>query len=302
LKQERIDSVLGKYPTIEGTTKLAEILQDSSIDAVAVATPVSAHFPLAKQVLAAGKHVLVEKPMTATVKEAEELVKLAKEKKKILMVDHTFIYNGAVRKMKELIDKGEVGDLLYYDSVRINLGLFQHDVNVVWDLAPHDFSIMNYLLGKKPEYLVAIGTAHYNTDLENIAYVTVKFEGNVIAHVHVSWLAPVKIRTTLVGGTKKMIVYDENEPSEKIKVYDKGVDVPKAAEEIYKAKVAYRYGDMYAPQFDRAEPLAAMVGHFADCIEKGNPPLTDGKAGLDVVRLLEASEHSIKNSGKKIDL
>lgn len=301
LSKERLALVEAGYPTVKTTTDHKEVMKDTSVDAVVISTPVSAHFPLAKEALESGKHVLLEKPMTTTVEESEKLVELAEKKKKTLMVDHTFLYTGAVRKMKELVQSGELGDIYYFDSVRVNLGLFQHDVNVIWDLAPHDFSIMDYLLQRDPERVSAVGVSHLG-DLENIAYVTVQYPGNLLGHLHVNWLAPVKVRTTLIGGTKKMIVYDDTEPSEKVKIYDKGVDYHQKKEDVYQMLVQYRSGDMLAPRLQATEALRLVSKEFTDSIGENRKPLTDGVAGLRVVKLLQASNQSIKEKGKVIEL
>lgn len=301
LSKKRLALVESGYPTIKTTSDPKDIMNDAQVDAVVISTPVSAHFPLAKQALENGKHVLLEKPMTTTVEESEKLVELAEKKKKVLMVDHTFLYTGAVRKMKDLVEKGELGDLYYFDSVRVNLGLFQHDVNVIWDLAPHDFAIMDFLLQKDPEMVSAVGASHLG-DLENIAYVTVQYPGNLLGHVHVNWLAPVKVRTTLIGGTKKMIVYDDNEPSEKIKIYDKGVSYSQSKEDVYQMLVQYRSGDMLCPKLEPTEALKLVSKEFTDSISANRKPLTDGVAGLRVVKLLEASNQSIRQKGKVIKL
>ncbi|MCS7014105.1 MAG: Gfo/Idh/MocA family oxidoreductase [Chloroherpetonaceae bacterium] len=298
---KRLENIKRKFPEVEITPNFEDVLRREDVGIVAIATPVSTHFSLAKAALEAGKHCWVEKPFTATVAEAETLINLAEKKNLKLMVDHTFIYTGAVRKMKELIDKGVLGDFYYFDSVRINLGLFQHDVNVVWDLAPHDLSIMDYLIDKRPVSVSAIGSCHISNGLENIAYITVNFDNDVIAHFHVNWLAPVKIRTVLIGGTKSMIVFDDMENSEKVKVYDKGVEV-KTKEGVYETLVQYRTGDMYAPKLDQTEALTIATQHFVDCIKQNRTPITDGIAGLNVVRILEASERSIKQQGKIIPL
>jgi predicted dehydrogenase len=289
------------FPGIEVTSDHDAVIARSDIDIVAIATPVSSHFEIAKNALLAGKHCFIEKPMTAAVAEAEELIELAEQKGLKLFVDHTFIYTGAVRKMKEIITSGRLGEIYYFDSVRVNLGLFQHDVNVIWDLAPHDLSIMDYLLGKKPLAVSAIGSCHVGNDLEDIAYLTLEFENNLIAHFHVNWLAPMKIRKTLIGGTKSMIVYDDTEASEKVKVYDKGIDVT-TREGVYDTLVQYRTGDMLSPKLDQEEALAVGTRHFIDCIRNDTQPVTGGDAGLNVVRILAASELSIKNRGKLIEL
>jgi predicted dehydrogenase len=301
LSKDRLALVEAGYPTVKTTTDHKDIMKDTGVDAVVISTPVSAHFPLAQEALESGKNVLLEKPMTSTVEQSEKLVELAAKKKKTLMVDHTFLYTGAVRKMKELVQSGELGDIYYFDSVRVNLGLFQHDVNVIWDLAPHDFSIMDYLLEKDPEMVSAVGVSHLG-DLENIAYVTVQYPGNLLGHLHVNWLAPVKVRTTLIGGTKKMIVYDDTEPSEKIKIYDKGVSYSEKKEDVYQMLVQYRSGDMLAPKLEPTEALRLVSKEFTDSINENRKPLTDGVAGLRVVKLLESANESIKQKGKVIKL
>jgi predicted dehydrogenase len=301
LSKDRLALVETSYPSVKTTTDPKDLMKDPDIDAVVICTPVSSHFPLAQEALENGKHVLLEKPMTATVEESEKLIDLAEKKKKALMVDHTFLYTGAVKKMKEMVQKGELGDIYYFDSVRVNLGLFQHDVNVIWDLAPHDFSIMDYLLQKDPEMVSAVGVCHLS-DLENIAYVTVQYPGNLLAHLHVNWLAPVKVRTTLIGGTKKMIVYDDMEPSEKVKIYDKGVSYSEKKEDVYQMLVQYRSGDMLAPRLDSTEALKLVSKEFLDSINENRKSLTDAEAGLRVVKLLQASNESLKQKGKVIKL
>ncbi len=297
----RLDKIKRRFPEIEATDSYDDILRRDDVEMVAIATPVSSHYSLAKKALEAGKHCFIEKPMTGTVEEAEDLIECAEKRGLKLMVDHTFIYTGAVRKMKELITAGTLGELYYFDSVRVNLGLFQHDVNVVWDLAPHDLSIMDYLIDKHPVSVSAVGSCHVGNGLENIAYLTVNFDNDIIAHFHVNWLAPVKIRKTLIGGTKSMIVYDDMEMSEKVKVYDKGIEV-KTQEGIYETLVQYRTGDMSAPKLDQTEALTLEAQHFVDCVLNGKTPITDGISGLNVVRILEASEKSIKQQGKIISL
>lgn len=297
----RLAKMRRSFYGIETATDHNALVERDDIDIVVIATPVSTHHPIAKRALQAGKHCFIEKPMTASVEEAEELIALAEAANLKLFVDHTFIYTGAVRKMKEIITSGRLGEIYYFDSVRINLGLFQHDVNVIWDLAPHDLSIMDYLLDKRPLSVSATGACHVGNGLEDIAYLTLEFENNLIAHFHVNWLAPVKIRKTLIGGTKSMIVYDDTEASEKIKVYDKGIDVT-TREGVYDTLVQYRTGDMLSPKLDQTEALAAGTRHFVDCILNDKKPLTDGVAGLNVVRILEASTESIRDHGRTIEL
>lgn len=299
--EARLAKMQKMFHGIETSTDHAEVIARGDIDVVVIATPVSSHFEIAKAALHAGKHCFIEKPMTASSAEAEELIEIADANNLKLFVDHTFIYTGAVRKMKEIITSGRLGDLYYFDSVRVNLGLFQHDVNVIWDLAPHDLSICDYLLDQQPKAVSAVGSCHVGNDLEDIAYLTLEFENNLIAHFHVNWLAPMKIRKTLIGGTKSMIVYDDNETSEKVKIYDKGIDVT-TREGVYDTLVQYRTGDMLSPKLEQTEALAVGTQHFIDCILNDKKPLTDGRAGLNVVRILEASEISIKNRGKMIEL
>lgn len=283
--------VMAAHPGIGVTTDPDAVLLATDIDAVAIVTPVSYHYELAKKALENGKHVFVEKPFTATSGEAEDLIELADRRRLQIMVDHTFLFTGVVRKIKQLIDEGTLGRLYYYDSTRVNLGLFQHDVNVLWDLAPHDLSIMDYLIGVEPELVVATGGAHVNS-LENIAYLTVYFPDNVLAHINVNWLSPVKMRTTLVGGQKRMLVWNDLDLAEKLRVYDKGADV-KNESGMHAALVSYRTGDMYAPKIEEAEALKMETRYFLDCIMKGIKPINDGLAGLRVVRILEAAEQSL---------
>jgi predicted dehydrogenase len=301
MNPERLTQVKTKFPSLEITTKYEDILNNPSVDAVVIATPVSTHFDLASRAFEHGKHVLLEKPATASVAEAEKLVEMADKRNLTYMVDHTFIYTGAVSKMKEIIDRGDLGHLYYIDSVRINLGLIQRDVNVLWDLAPHDIAIMDHLIKEKPISVCATGACHVGTGLENVAYLTVYFESGFIAHFHNNWLSPLKIRTMLVGGSKKTIHYDDMEVSEKIKVYDRGVDVS-TTEGIRDVLVSYRLGDMWAPRLNVTEALRVMVGEFVGCIQTGRRPITDGASGLNVVKILEASEKSIKQRGKEIKL
>lgn len=297
----RLAKMRKMFHGIETCTDENEAISNPEVAAVAIATPVSTHFDIARRAIEAGKHCFIEKPMTASVAEGEELLDLAAKNGVTLFVDHTFVYTGAVRKMKEIIESGRLGDIYYFDSVRINLGLFQHDVNVIWDLAPHDLSIMDYLLAEKPVAVSATGSCHVGNDLEDIAYMTLEFNNNLIAHFHVNWLAPVKIRRTLIGGTRSMIAYDDTETSEKVKIYDKGIDVT-SREGVYKTLVQYRTGDMLSPKLDQEEALAVATRHFLDCILHNKMPITDGQAGLNVVRVLEASAVSVKNRGRLVEL
>lgn len=279
-----------------------DILTDNGIDVVAIVTPVFAHFPLAKKALENGKHVFIEKPFTATSAEAKELIDLAASKNLTIMVDHTFLFTGAVRKMKELVENGTMGDLYYYDSMRVNLGLFQHDVNVLWDLAPHDISIMQYLVpGLKPVSINAIGSSHFGRGLEDVAYLTVQYENNFIAHFNANWMSPVKIRQTLLAGSNKMLVWDDVEPDYKIKVYDKGVEISDKSE-IYNLLIQYRSGDMHSPKVEQLEALKLETQHFVDVLNGNAKAINGGEEGLAVVEILEASERSIKDGGKEIKL
>jgi len=288
------------YPHMRLTTDCREIVTAADIDAVAVVTPVSTHFELVKMAFENGKHVFVEKPFTSEVAQAEALIELAEKKNLIVMVDHTFIFTGAVRKIKEIIQRRELGALYYYDSVRVNLGLFQNDVNVVWDLAPHDFAIMDFLIDKKPISVSSSGKAHIN-GLEDTAYVTAHFDNNMIAHFHVNWLSPVKVRTTLIGGEKKMLVWNDIEADEKIKVYDKGVEV-QTTEGIHRRRVSYRSGDMWAPKIDQTEALKLESKYFIDCITNNETPINDGHSGMRVVKMLVACNESIRNEGRIVQL
>jgi len=302
VREDRLKQVASRYPSVEVTTDFRRLLDNPKIDAIAIATPVSTHYDLALQSLQSGKHVMVEKPMTSSSEQALHLIDEATRRKLTLLVDHTFVYTGAVRKIKEIAASGKLGDILYYDSTRINLGLFQRDVDVIWDLAVHDLAIMDYILPSSPCAVAATGINHVFGSTENLAYITMFFEENVIAHVNVNWLSPVKVRRTLVGGSKQMIVYDDMEPSEKIKVYDKGITVNGTSDSLYKALVGYRSGDMLAPQLDVSEALKVEIQHFADCIKTGAEPVTGGQAGLRVVRILESASLSMKQRGKLVNL
>jgi len=301
-RSERLSQARSRYAAMETTADANELIRNPSVDAVVIATPVATHFDLALNALKAGKHVLVEKPLTATAQQSLRLIEEADRSRRVLMVDHTFVYTGAVRKIKELVSSGQIGDIYYYDSVRVNLGLFQHDVSVVWDLAVHDLSIMDYVMSSQPVAVSATGMGHVLDKPEDVAYLTLYFKNRLIAHIHVNWLAPVKIRRTLIGGSKKMIVYDDLEPSEKIKVYDKGITVTDNPESQYQLLIAYRAGDMWAPQIDLTEALRMEAAHFINCIENGEHPTTDGQSGLNIVRILEAASRSIQERGHPIAL
>jgi predicted dehydrogenase len=301
-KQDRLRLIKHRYPGVEVTTDYGDLLRDGRVDAIAISTPVSSHFDIAIACLRAGKHVLVEKPMTATSEQAMRLIEEADRRKLVLMVDHTFVYTSAVRKIHELVSQGSLGRTYYYDSTRANLGLFRHDVDVIWDLAVHDLSIMEFILPEYPVAISATGSCHVAGTSENIAYVTAFYESSLIAHLTVNWLSPLKIRRTLIGGSKQMIVYDDLETSEKVKVYDKGITVNEDPESLYNLRVGYRSGDMYCPQLDVTEALQVEASHFADCITQRRTPLTDGYAGLRVVSVLEAATQSMKDRGRSVQL
>lgn len=289
------------YPSIRTTSEYHDLLKNKELDAIVIATTVDSHYPLAKEALLAGKHVLVEKPLCVNYEHALELVALAKEKNKVLMTDHTFLYTGAVRKMKDMVNQNQIGDIQYIDSTRINLGLFQHDVNVLWDLAPHDISICNYITGKQPVSVQAIGVSHTGNDIENIAYLTLKYENNMIAHFNCSWISPVKLRQMLIGGTKKMVMYNDMEPTEKIKVYDTTYTA-KTDEERNQLLVDYRTGDIHVPKLPATEALSLMAQDFVDAIETGKTPDSSAALGLGVVQILSAAQASIKQNAKEIIL
>jgi len=287
-------------PGVALTSDPFDILNAPDIDAVAVITPVWTHFELAKAALGNGKHVFVEKPFTSTTGQAETLIELADRKKLTIMVDHTFLFSGAVRKMREIVDAGTLGPLYYFDSTRVNLGLFQHDVSVIWDLAPHDLSIMGHIIDERPEAVVTTGATHLNNHAD-MAFVTVYFPNDIIAHVNVNWLSPVKVRTMLLGGRDKMLVWNDLEVDEKIKIYDKGVEIT-SREGVYDLLVSYRSGDVWSPRCDQTEALKTELGYFIDCIQNDRMPLNDGVAGLRVVQLLEAAEASLKQRGRLVSL
>jgi predicted dehydrogenase len=301
-RADRRALVEARYPGVRVTSDAAELLADPRIDAIVIATPVRTHFALARAALRAGKHVWIEKPMTTTSREAEILIEEAARRKLTLHVDHTFVYTGAVRKIHELVASDTIGRVYYYDSVRVNLGLFQRDVNVMWDLAVHDLSIMNHVLRERPCAVSAVGTGHVSGEPENLAYLTLFFNDSTMAHIHVNWLAPVKVRRTLIGGSRKMIVYDDLETSEKVKVYDKGLTFGASEDARYQMLVGYRAGDMWAPHVEVAEGLQTEAVHFIDCITRARRSLTDGEAGLHVVRMLEAATRSMADRGRVIEL
>ncbi len=302
LRAERLERLQRTYPTIRTTRNHEELLSAADIDAIAIATPVSTHHSLGMAALRAGKHVLMEKPLASTTAEARELVEEAEKRQRTLLVDHTFVYTGAVRKIRDLVQDGSLGQIYYYDSARVNLGLFQHDVSVLWDLAVHDLSIMSYVVGRQPVAVSAVGVRHVAGQPENTAYLTLFFDDALIAHINVNWLAPVKIRRTIIGGSKRMIVYDDLEPSEKVKIYDSGLTLTDDPQRIYQMLIGYRTGDVWSPRLDQIEALQTEVRHFVDCVGKGSTPITSGSDGFDVVRILEAATESMAGQGRPVEL
>jgi predicted dehydrogenase len=288
------------HPGIQITSDARELITSPEIDAVAVITPVWTHYDLAKAALECGKHVFVEKPFTSNTAQGEHLIELARKKNLRVMVDHTFLFTGAVKKISQLLKEGALGKLYYYDSTRVNLGLFQHDINVLWDLAPHDLSIMDHVIERSPEAVVATGQSHLNSH-EDVAFMTLYFPESVIAHINVNWLSPVKVRTTLIGGEKRMLVWNDLDADEKVKVYDKGVNIT-SREGMYNLLVNYRSGDMWSPQLEQVEALRIELGYFVDCIASGKEPFNDGCAGLRVVKMLEAASESMGKKGSLVYL
>jgi predicted dehydrogenase len=301
-KADRLTLAERRNPNVRVSTDPMALISANDIDAIVIATPVDLHFELGMAALRAGKHLLVEKPIASSSDQAARLVDEAARRRLVLMVDHTFVYTGAVTKIRELVAEGELGEVYYYDSTRVNLGLFQHDVNVLWDLAVHDLSIMDFVLARNPVAVSATGLGHVPGQPENIAYMTMFFDGALMAHVHVNWLAPVKVRRTMIGGSRRMVVFDDLEAGEKVKVYDRGISVNPSAESVYQMRVGYRTGDMWAPNLDVREALSAEAAHFVECVSRGATPLTDGEAGLRVVRLLEAATASMAERGRLVGL
>jgi predicted dehydrogenase len=301
LRPDRRALAQRRFPWIRVTDCADALLEAPDLDAIVIATPVSTHYEFAKRALECGKHVLVEKPLARTSAQGRELVTLAEARDRVLMVDHTFVYTGAVRKMKELIDAGELGDLYYFDSVRVNLGMFQHDIDVIWDLAPHDLSILTHLLPQRPKSVSAFGAAHTDTGLTDVAYLTLFFNDGLLAHIHLNWLSPVKVRQILIGGNRRMLVYDDMEPSEKVRVYDRGIQVT-TRQGVYETLVDYRTGDMWAPKIEFGEALAVESAHFVECICHRRMPLSSGAAGLTVVEILEAASTSLAEEGRRVPL
>ena len=300
--ESRLAEVGRLYPTITTTRNPEDLFRNPSIDAIAIATPVATHFELAMAALRAGKHVLVEKPIASTSAEASQMIEKAAQRKLVLLVDHTFVFTGAVRKIRDVIGDESFGELQYYDSTRVNLGLFQHDVNVMWDLAVHDLSIMDFVIGVSPVAVSATGLSHVRGQPANVAFMTLFFDRDIIAHINVSWLSPVKIRRTLVGGSKRMIVYDDLETSEKVKIYDKGITVTETPDDLRKLLISYRTGDLWSPKVNETEALKLEVAHFRNCIDGSEKPITPGERGLAIVRMLEAADKSMQKRGEAIRL
>ncbi|MEM7144544.1 MAG: Gfo/Idh/MocA family oxidoreductase [Verrucomicrobiota bacterium] len=299
----RVEEAARLFSGAKATTDFGELLRDDALDLIVVATPVSAHYPLVKLALEAGKDVLVEKPLALTVAEAEELVDLAKACDRLLAVDHTFLYTGAVRKIKELVSDGELGELLYFDSVRVNLGLFQHDINVLWDLAPHDLSILCHLHDEQPQSVIAMGASHTSSGFENQVYMHLEYPSGFVAHFHWNWLAPVKLRLTSICGKRKMVVYDDMERGEKVKVYDKGItENARGVETMKKIFVDYRTGEMRAPKLDHGEALAEEASDILECVKTRRQPTSDGEFGLRIMRLLDGAQKSLEGGGKRVEL
>jgi predicted dehydrogenase len=297
---QKLELVQRRFPALKVTANYHDLISDPELDAIAVATPVSTHFELGMAVLKAGKHLWLEKPMAETSLQARQLLDQAQKRKLVLFVDHTFVYTGAVRKMRDIVASGDLGKILYYDSSRVNLGLFQHDVNVIADLGVHDFSILDHLLRQHPIAVSAGGINHFPGTPENLAYITMFYDSGTIAHINVSWLAPVKVRQILLGGSNKMITYDDLQPSEKVKVYDKGVSFTDDPKKIYEMRVGYRTGDMWAPKLDETEALHLAVQEFTASIEQSRSPETDGQMGLRVVELVEAATSSMRGRGETV--
>jgi len=301
LDLSRFQRLNAQYSDLDFTTSAKEVIEHRDVDAVALATPVNTHYELARIALNAGKSVLVEKPLSLRVEESEELVELADLKGLTLAVDHVFVYSPAVRQVKQIVDSGRLGKLFFIDSVRINLGLFQHDVNVIWDLAPHDLSIVDYLVGRMPRSVSAFGSVHAKKDIEDVAYLNLDFGEGLIANFHVNWLSPVKVRSMIIGGSEQSLIYNDLDSSERIKVYDRGISTD-SDEEKHKSLISYRTGDMYSPNVSHDEPLRLMAADFVRCIQQQKRPVADGRAGLRVVKILEAAQRSIKAQGGRVIL
>lgn len=301
LNADRLEFMQKSYPGVQTTVDASELFSNPEVDAVAIATPVNSHYELALSALQAGKHIFVEKPFTETSDQSLRLIEEAEKRNLVIMVDHTFLYTGAVQKLAQLVNTGELGNIYYFDSERVNLGLFQPDVSVIWDLAVHDLAILDYVFPEKPVAVSATGVGHVPGRPANVAYMTLYFESQMIAHINVNWLAPVKLRRTLIGGDRKMVVYDDLEPSEKIKIYDKGIEL-KDKDSIYEMMIGYRTGDMYAPKLISTEALSLEVSQFVSAVEQGEKMVNDGRAGLRVVQVLEAASRSMSERGAPVEL
>lgn len=299
---QRLGKAQTRFPALHCETDFEKVLQNSAVDAVAIATPVHTHFELAKRAIKAGKHVLVEKPLTMRADHAEELVALAEKKGVVLMVDHVFVYSPPVLKIKELVTQGKLGKLFFIDSVRINLGLFQHDINVVWDLAPHDLSIVDFMLERSPLSVSAFGSTHADSEIEDVAYFNLDYGDGLIANFHVNWLSPVKVRQMIIGGSERSLIYNDIDVNEKIKVFDRGINVGEDVEQRRKVLISYRSGDVWSPNLAHSEPLSSMTHHFVKCINTGDTPISDGKVGLRIVKILDAAQRSIKAQGGRVTI
>ncbi len=297
----RLTAARRSHPLTLLTPDYRDVLADPTVDAVVVATPPDSHYPIVMEALHAGKHVLVEKPLATTSAHAEEMVRTARELGLQLAVDHTFLFTGAVKKMKQYITAGEIGEVYYYDSIRINLGLFNHESNVIWDLAPHDISIMLHLIDQPVRKVSAFGARHVDTAVENIAYLTLQFDGPLLAHFHVNWLAPAKVRRTIIGGSAKMLVYDDGEMSDKLRVYDSGAQA-RTTEDMYRTLVEYRTGDVLAPKLEKAEALAVETAHFVNVVRGLEDPISGGELGVKVVKIIEAAQRSLRCGGVPVEV
>lgn len=302
LDERRLSVARNAHPVARLTTSFDEVLRDAALDAVVIATPPSTHYALAREALERGKHVLITKPIATSSADASHLLEIAKEYGRVLAVDHTFLFTGAVRRMKQYIDAGELGEIYYFDSIRINLGLFQHDANVIWDLAPHDISIMLHLIDQRVRSVAAVGACHVDSAVENIAYLTMRFDGPLLAHFHVNWLAPAKVRTLIVGGSRKMLVYDDVEASEKLKVYDSGARLAINTEDVYRTLVEYRTGDIVCPKIDKTEALTNEWAHFIRVVRGEDEPISGSDLGLRVVKLIEAAQRSLQLHGAPVEV
>jgi predicted dehydrogenase len=302
LEDARLNHMKSLYPQVTVTKRFQDLVEDREVQAVAIATPVSTHYPIAKACLEGGKHVLIEKPLAASIAEAEDLNRIAKAKDLVLFAGHTFIYNAAVQKMKDLVESGELGETFYVSSIRVNLGLFQEDINVIWDLAPHDISILNYIFGRDPVTVSTFARSYIRPGIEDVAFITLQYPKGVVAHIHVSWLDPCKIRRTTLVGSKKMLVYDDTSTLEKIRVYDKGVTIQPHYDTFGEFQLAYRFGDIIVPKINDVEPLKMECLHFIECIRNGTVPKTNGEAGLSVVKVVERACESAKLGGAPLAL